>query len=257
MTLRVFETVPARPVTAGWVAQAVGPAVAACRFRADPPPLEFAALNRRVGGKADRLAAGDGRVQIARAAITFWSSSGLVSTYIHEVAHRLCFADSIDEAHGPVFFGVLAALAARVDAAQGSDSLTAQTERLSLYDCQTQPTELKELTRPQWSSLVVRFGLQCGVDLANAETAAEDLPREVARCWAAFTKKLVDEERVLEDLRAKVLAVRVESRRLVAGARVDSRLLKSAEAHPVAAAAMLAGVPSVLWMLTTIFLTLR
>ena len=49
----------------------------------------------------------------------------------------------------------------------------------------------------------------------------------------------------------------LKGQELITAARVNSRLLNAVETSPVGVAAMLAGLPSLLWMLTTIFLTLR
>lgn len=183
---RVYEVVPARPVTSGWVAQVLGPAIPLLKFSGAPPPIEFAVLAGSAGSAAYH--APDSRVQISSRAIIFWSARSMLLTYIHEVAHRYCFRVK-SYGHGPVFFGTLAVFVARIDQSKSNVLLS-----LDLYDMQDCPSLLVGWPRAKWSAEVLRFGLECAAQLASADIPAEDVPSRVKALWAARETELLEAE---------------------------------------------------------------
>lgn len=166
MSVRVFESRPARPEIGGWVQNTLTPIIDKLKFEGPPVPVEITPL-KDFGGLADNRR-GDGRIFISNRA-QFWSPEGLRSVYVHEVAHRVAAMD-----HGPIFFVVLAALTIRADA---------NLQSLSLYDFQDQPPELSSMPTACWRASVLGFALARAQTLAESDTPAEKLALQANQYW--------------------------------------------------------------------------
>lgn len=232
---QLYEVVPARPVTSGWVGNVLGPVVPFLKMKGSPPPIEFAPLASSFGGFTAFHSPGDGRVQISSKAVAFWSARNLLLVYVHEVAHRFCFRVG-ELGHGPVFAGTLAVFYWRIDQAT-TDYCAVRS--LSLYDLQDCPPEFEGRLCSQWCVEVMRFGLECAAQLALADIAAEDVPGRVKELWEVRKSELLGAEALKAPTASDPLQVAVTDQSF--GGRFLSCVQAIIAQYPVATLALIAG----------------
>lgn len=180
----------------------------------------------------------DRRVSISNQ-VHFWTRANLISTYLHECAHRLLPG----RGHDPAFAALLTALLLRSDAAGLTED--AASTSINLYCISDLPAELDDdaddgLGRCiSWSVLTAR-------ELTVTELAAEDLAVEVVRRFDKWLAEVADEP----SLHAR--AVRSESLARIAQERVVERLKDKLFISSFAAC-----LSSVLLVLTIVMLVQR
>lgn len=125
----VYQSLPAPPMTAAWLRQALEPVIAACKFE-KPIPIEIRPTGMW-GGWCDAADfAPDGRVCIS-SKVVFWTGDRLKKVMLHEAAHRLLEGKEI-EVHGPEFFALIAIFHTRAKLFFKDEALNL----LSIYDLQ-------------------------------------------------------------------------------------------------------------------------
>ena len=214
--LRVFVNTTAPPAISGWFDSMLAPAIHACRFASEPPPVEVRSRMQPAG--RIRRDDEDGRVVLAGRA-TLWTRFTLTSVYLHEVAHALCHALPGTEKtgpHGPVFCLVLSCLYRR---AAVVPHLSQLPDSVSFYDFTDCPADLDGVV--DWRAEVVRFLTAESSRLANSPCNAEALAAGALEAWQTFVsgRFAAEQARTAELARQRLL-----NRRLI---KLSARLRTS------------------------------
>ena len=165
---------------AQWLSAILNPAIKAVNF-SQPPPLELRPTGT-VGGWCQALeSAPDGRVAISKK-LVFWSNEGIISTYLHEAAHRLMCGHEM-AVHGAEFFLLDLILHLRCQSLFAAEVV----QKLDFYDLQDQPAELAN--EPAWRGIVTAWALPKAEQIvtAHGDKTAEEIVPIVLKSWAEFT----------------------------------------------------------------------
>lgn len=173
-----------------WLQSILEPVVEACRFD-HPLPVEIRPTGDWAGWCAGKTEAKDGRVCMS-SRIVFWTSEKIISTYLHESAHRLLsWREAEVPHHGAVFFALNSLLLSRCKSFFKSDY---QFAEMSFYDLQDRPEEL--LNFPNWQEICLRFTRETKAAFSEKTCSAEELSALVVYAWPKFLAKLEAEQKV-------------------------------------------------------------
>ncbi len=214
--MKVFELLPARPLTATWLQQLLEPAYEAARIRS-PRGIELRPLPRSWAGFSPGRDSPHGRISLSSRA-RWWSSSQLVYVAIHEQGHALLeeAAPDTDHAHDAAFFALTLALLLRLD--EGflqEDRISAWCTGMSLYDIQDAPPCWADAAPQVWIPRALAWAMEVADQLASSDKDALELASEIdqaysrqVRIWEAEPARLAQRQRKADQLQADLAKAR-------------------------------------------------
>ncbi|BEP54800.1 hypothetical protein GmRootV118_20440 [Variovorax sp. V118] len=186
LALPVYQVQPAQPAVAGWLRNLLTPVVAACRLR-NTYPVEFRPTGLWGGWADSPDSAPDRRVAISNLAL-HRTKRGLVTTFLHEVAHHLT---GIEHGHDAYFFAVNLMLLLRVSAASGAapQSIGALADTMQLYDLAEPPAALQH--EPDAGvGRAMAWAIAVAHEMAPTHLTAEDAAAAICDRYATFVAEL-------------------------------------------------------------------
>ena len=179
LLLHKTERMSATEPVAQWLGSVLNPAIQAANF-SHPPPVELRPTGTVGGWCAGREYAPDRRIAITKK-IIFWNKESIISTYLHEAAHRLLDTSEVAN-HGAEFFLLDLILHLRCQSLFSADAV----QKVDFYDLQDCPTELEN--EPAWRGIVTAWALPKAEQIiaAHGDKTAEELVPIVLKSWAEF-----------------------------------------------------------------------
>lgn len=184
---KVYQVLPAPAPVAAWLRNVLAPAVVACRFR-NQYPVELRPCGKYGGWAQPVDYAPDRRIAMSSKA-WYWGRKGVLTTYLHEVAHQL--VGNEHEAHGAVFFATNYLLLLRAEGCAGDDPTSARglVETMSLYDLSEPPPALQR-EADGGIGAAMGWAIKVARELAPSQLKAEDAGRAIGDRYQAWVKDL-------------------------------------------------------------------
>lgn len=198
--IHVYEVVKSPIRVATWVQKLLGPALVAIKLER-ARPIEFRPTGRWGGWvQGDLKTNPDTRISISNGA-HFWSKTGFVDLYIHELTHALLARESLNEKdedcpglhqHDAAFFALNLLLLKRLDASNyiAGDGCTDWSNKVGFYDLQDAPQCWAETPQHVWKPRAIAWSMAQANELFDGDLSAEKCAKLIGKRYFEWADRM-------------------------------------------------------------------